>query len=983
MTDYKATLNLPQTDFPMRGNLAKREPEMLKRWQAMDLYGRLRKQGEGRDKFILHDGPPYANGDIHIGHAVNKVLKDIIVKAKTLSGFDAPYVPGWDCHGLPIELNVEKKVGKAGVKVDATTFRQACRDYAQRQVDGQREDFKRLGVFGDWDNPYLTMNFQYEADIIRSLGRIIEAGHLHKGAKPVHWCTDCGSALAEAEVEYEDKTSTAIDVRFPLLDESALWTRCHHVEGRFGGEHKGEGPVSVVIWTTTPWTLPANQAVAVHPELDYAVVQSEGEHGAERLILAEALLKDTMARYERDGYRVVAYCRGADLEGLKLGHPFYAREVPVILADHVTTESGTGCVHTAPGHGQEDFVVGQKYHLPVYNPVGGNGVFLPDTELFAGEYVLKANPHVVEVLRSKGNLVHEAALRHSYPHCWRHKTPIIFRATPQWFIAMDGVYPDLVGNRGQGIAMDGVYPDPVGNRGQGIAMNQASLREAAMAEIRSIDWMPDWGLARIAGMIENRPDWCISRQRTWGVPIALFVHQQTGKLHPRTVELIEQVAQRVEEKGIDAWFQLDPAELLGDEAGEYDKVTDTLDVWFDSGVSHACVLDRRDQLQRPADLYLEGSDQHRGWFQSSLLTSVAVTGKAPYRAALTHGFTVDAKGQKMSKSRGNDTPPQKVVNKLGADILRLWVAGSDYRNEMTVSDEVFNRTADAYRRIRNTARFLLANLNGFDPAQHLLAVDEMLALDRWAVARTAQLQVEIGEAFDAYEFHHIYQKLHHFCNGELGGFYLDIIKDRQYTTQADSRARRSCQSAMYHIIEAMVRWMAPILSFTAEEIWGSMPGERGESVFLEQWYALPKNAEDPQLDLAFWQQVQEVREAVGKELEQLRVAGGIGSSLDAEVDLFCGAEIFQRFAALGDDLRFVLITSGARLARDTVKSDDAVHYTLTSNDELWVAVVPSAHTKCSRCWHHREDVGSHAGHPELCGRCVENVEGAGEQRRFA
>ncbi len=949
MTDYKATLNLPQTDFPMRGNLAKREPEMLKRWQAMDLYGRLRKQGEGRDKFILHDGPPYANGDIHIGHAVNKVLKDIIVKAKTLSGFDAPYVPGWDCHGLPIELNVEKKVGKAGVKVDATTFRQACRDYAQRQVDGQREDFKRLGVFGDWDNPYLTMNFQYEADIIRTLGRIIEAGHLHKGAKPVHWCTDCGSALAEAEVEYEDKTSTAIDVRFPLLDESALWTRCHHVEGRFGGEHKGEGPVSVVIWTTTPWTLPANQAVAVHPELDYAVVQSEGEHGAERLILAEALLKDTMARYERDGYRVVAYCRGADLEGLKLGHPFYAREVPVILADHVTTESGTGCVHTAPGHGQEDFVVGQKYHLPVHNPVGGNGVFLPDTELFAGEYVLKANPHVVEVLLAKGNLVHEAALRHSYPHCWRHKTPIIFRATPQWFIAM----------------------------------NQAGLREAAMAEIRSIDWMPDWGQARIAGMIENRPDWCISRQRTWGVPIALFVHQQTGKLHPRTVELIEQVAQRVEEKGIDAWFQLDPAELLGEEAGEYDKVTDTLDVWFDSGVSHACVLDRRDQLQRPADLYLEGSDQHRGWFQSSLLTSVAVTGKAPYRAALTHGFTVDAKGQKMSKSRGNDTPPQKVVNKLGADILRLWVAGTDYRNEMTVSDEVFNRTADAYRRIRNTARFLLANLNGFDPAQHLLAVDEMLALDRWAVARTAQLQVEIGEAFDAYEFHHIYQKLHHFCNGELGGFYLDIIKDRQYTTQADSRARRSCQSAMYHIIEAMVRWMAPILSFTAEEIWGSMPGERGESVFLEQWYALPKNAEDPQLDLAFWQQMQEVREAVGKELEQLRVAGGIGSSLDAEVDLFCGAEIFQRLATLSDDLRFVLITSGARLARDTAKSDDAVHYTLTSNDELWVAVMPSAHAKCSRCWHHREDVGSHAGHPELCGRCVENVEGVGEQRRFA
>jgi len=944
VTDYKATLNLPQTDFPMRGNLAKREPEMLKRWQAMNLYDRLRTQSEGRDKFILHDGPPYANGDIHIGHAVNKVLKDFIVKAKTLSGFDAPYVPGWDCHGLPIELNVEKKVGKVGVKVDATTFRQACRDYAQKQVDGQREDFKRLGVFGDWDNPYLTMNFQYEADIIRTLGRIIEAGHLHKGAKPVHWCTDCGSALAEAEVEYEDKTSTAIDVRFPVLDEPALWVRCHHVEG-----HTGEGPISVVIWTTTPWTLPANQAVAVHPELDYAVVQSEGEHGPERLILAEALLKDTMARYERDDYRVVAYCRGSELEGLKLNHPFYAREVPVILGEHVTTESGTGCVHTAPGHGQEDFVVGQQYHLPVHNPVGGNGVFLPDTELFAGEHVLKANPHVVDILQSKGMLVHEVALRHSYPHCWRHKTPIIFRATPQWFIAMD----------------------------------QAGLREAAMAEIRNTHWMPDWGQARIEGMIENRPDWCISRQRTWGVPIALFVHQQTGNLHPRTAELIEQVAQRVEEKGIDAWFQLDPAELLGDEACEYDKVTDTLDVWFDSGVSHACVLDRREELRRPADLYLEGSDQHRGWFQSSLLTSVAVTGKAPYRSALTHGFTIDTKGLKMSKSMGNAIAPQKVVNNLGADILRMWIAGVDYRNEMTVSDENFKRTADTYRRIRNTARFLLANLNGFDPAQHLLPVVEMLALDRWAVARTAQLQVEIVTAFDSYDFHHIHQKLHNFCNVELGGFYLDVIKDRQYTTQADSRARRSCQTAMHHIIEAMVRWIAPILSFTAEEIWGCLPGERGESVFFEQWYALPENVEDPKLGLIFWQRVQEVREAVGKELEQLRVAGGIGSSLDAEVDLYCGEEIFQQLEQLSDELRFVLITSDVRLARDTVKTDDAVHYTLTSNDELWVAVMPSAHAKCSRCWHHREDVGSHAKHPELCGRCVENIEGAGEERRFA
>ena len=949
MTDYKSTLNLPETEFPMRGNLANREPEILQHWAAMDIYAKLRAAGEGRDKFILHDGPPYANGEIHIGHAVNKVLKDIIVKAKTLSGFDAPYVPGWDCHGLPIELNVEKKVGKPGGKVDAAGFRRACRDYAQQQVDGQREDFKRLGIIGDWDLPYLTMDYRFEADIIRTLGRIIDAGHLHKGSKPVHWCTDCGSALAEAEVEYEDKTSTAIDVRFAVPDETALWARCHNVEGHPGSEHKGEGPVSVVIWTTTPWTLPANQAVAVNPELDYAVVQSAGEHGPERLIVAEALLKEAMARYGRDDYRVVAYCRGSDLEGLKLAHPFYAREVPVICGGHVTTDSGTGCVHTAPGHGQEDFAVGLRYGLKVDNPVGGNGCFLPGTELFEGQHVLKANPQVVEVLKARGALVHEAALRHSYPHCWRHKTPIIFRATPQWFISMD----------------------------------QAGLREAAMAEIHNTQWMPDWGQARIEGMVSGRPDWCISRQRTWGVPIALFVHKQTGKLHPDTAALIEQVALRVEEAGIDAWFQLDPTELLGGDAADYDKVTDTLDVWFDSGVTHACVLDRRDELARPADLYLEGSDQHRGWFQSSLLTSIAAFGHAPYKAVLTHGFTVDAKGQKMSKSKGNVVAPQKVVNSLGADILRLWVAATDYRGEMTVSDEILKRTADAYRRIRNTTRFLLANLNGFDPAQHLLPVADMLALDRWVVARAAQLQGEIIKAYDGYEFHHIYQKLHNFCNVDLGSFYLDIIKDRQYTTQADSVARRSCQTAMYHIVEAMVRWLAPVLSFTAEEIWRYIPGPRSESVLLAEWYALPANAAEEAMGLDYWQQVLEVREAVGKELEQLRVAGGIGSSLDAEVDLYCGTELFARLEMLGDELRFVLLTSAARLWRDTEKSDVAVHYTLDNGDELWVAVAPSANAKCVRCWHHREDVGANGEHPGLCGRCVENVAGDGEVRRFA
>ncbi len=949
MADYKHTLNLPKTAFPMKANLANREPSMVKQWQEMDLYGKLRAQGEGRDKFILHDGPPYANGQIHIGHAVNKVLKDIITKSKAMSGFDAPYVPGWDCHGLPIELQVEKKVGKAGHKVDAKTFRDACRDYAAKQVNQQREDFKRLGVIGDWDNPYLTMDNKFEADIVRSLGRIVNNGHLHKGSKPVHWCVDCGSALAEAEVEYEDKTSPAIDVRFTVLDDEAFIQRCHHVE-----EHEGEGPVSVVIWTTTPWTLPANQAVCLNPELDYALIQCETEHGVERLVIAEPMVKDTMDRYGIESYRVIAYCRGSELEGLELEHPFYDREVPIILGDHVTTDAGTGAVHTAPGHGQDDYVVGSRYKLKVDNPVGADGKFLPNTELLAGEHVFKANDSVLEILKTKGKLVRATALRHSYPHCWRHKTPIIFRATPQWFISME----------------------------------QNGLREQAMAEIYKSKWMPDWGQARIEGMVEKRPDWCVSRQRTWGVPITLFVHKETGELHPNTEALIEDVAKRIEGQGVDAWFGLDAAELLGDEAAQYDKVNDTLDVWFDSGVTHAAVLERREELGLPADLYLEGSDQHRGWFQSSLLSAVAMRGEAPYKSVLTHGFTVDAQGQKMSKSKGNIVAPQKVANSLGADILRLWVAATDYRGEMTVSDEILKRSADAYRRMRNTARFLLANINGFDPKQHALVPNEMLALDRWVLERARTLQDEVKAAYDSYEFHLIYQKVHNFCSGDLGGFYLDVVKDRQYTTQENSIARRSCQTAMYHIIEAMTRWLAPILSFTAEEIWGNIPGERGESVFLETWYELPQQklsdeTVEKETVQKFWDQVLDVRQVVKKELEQLRIAGGIGGSLDAEVDLYCGSELKQQLEKLGDELRFVLITSAARVHGTTVVPDEAAHYTLESNDELWIAVAASEHPKCVRCWHHREDVGANVEHPELCGRCVDNVSGDGEPRHFA
>jgi isoleucyl-tRNA synthetase len=935
---YKDTINLPKTGFPMKGNLAQREPETLKFWQEMKLYQRLRETRAGSERYVLHDGPPYANGDIHLGHAVNKILKDFIVKSHSLDGFDAPYVPGWDCHGLPIELAVEKKIGKAGLQVAPDKFRRACRDYAQKQVDRQREDFIRLGVTGDWENPYLTMDFRYEADTIRALGRIVDRGYLIKGHKPVHWCADCGSALAEAEVEYADKNSPAIDVRFTIADDEELLARMEHAPG----DHKGGGPAHVVIWTTTPWTLPANQAVALNPDLEYVLVQCVGSHGQERLLIAEALMKDTMLRWGIDECHVVATAPGSELEGVKLQHPFYQREVPVILGDHVTTEAGTGCVHTAPGHGLEDFAVGLKYKLHVDNPVGSDGKFVEGTALFAGEHVFKANDHVLEVLKAKGKLLHSEALTHSYPHCWRHKTPIIFRATSQWFIDVD------------------------------------AIRDKTLAAIKQTRWIPGWGEARIAGMVESRPDWCVSRQRTWGVPITLFVHKTTGDLHPDTPDLIEAVAKKVEQKGIDAWFELGADELLGADADHYDKTTDTLDVWFDSGVSHFCVVDARAELgELPVDLYLEGSDQHRGWFQSSLLTSVAMNGIAPYKTALTHGFTIDAQGIKMSKSKGNVIEPQKVIKTLGADILRLWIASTDYRAEMSLSDEILRRMTDSYRRIRNTARYLLGNLDGFDPADSL-ALDDLLPLDRWAVSEAVDLQEEIQKAYTEFQFHHIYQKLHQFCVIEMGSFYLDILKDRLYTMPANSRGRRSAQTAMYYILEALVRWLAPILSFTAEEIWRHMPGKRGESVFLETWYALPEQAD---VDAAMWSTVIEVREMVSRELEQLRVAGGIGSSLDAEVDLYCAPEIKAVLDKLGDELRFVFITSYARVHALEPRGDEAAS---TGMEGLYVAVAPSAHEKCIRCWHHREDVGSHKEHPQICGRCIENITvDAGESREFA
>ncbi|WP_158144735.1 isoleucine--tRNA ligase [Vibrio metschnikovii] len=948
MSEYKDTLNLPETGFPMRGDLAKREPEMLARWYKEDLYGAIRQAKQGKKSFILHDGPPYANGDIHIGHALNKILKDIIIKSKTLSGFDAPYIPGWDCHGLPIELMVEKKVGKPGQKVTAAEFREKCRDYAAGQVEGQKESFKRLGILGEWDKPYRTMDFATEANIIRALGKIADNGHLLKGFKPVHWCTDCGSALAEAEVEYKNKVSPSIDVRFRATDEASLLAKFGLSEG-----HQGHGPVSIVIWTTTPWTLPANRAVCLRNDLEYVLIQVEGEQ-PERIIVASDLAKQVIDRAGIEHFHNLGFATGAELELTQFNHPFYDFTVPAILGDHVTTESGTGVVHTAPGHGQEDFAVGQKYGLEVANPVGSNGVYLSDTELFAGQHVFKANDAVVEVLKEKGALLHHHAYEHSYPHCWRHKTPIIFRATPQWFISMD----------------------------------QAGLREQALSEIKGVKWMPDWGQSRIEGMIEGRPEWCISRQRTWGVPIALFVHKETAELHPNSPALIEKVAQLVEQKGIQAWWDVDAAELLGADAEQYEKVLDTLDVWFDSGVTHYAVVDTRPEFNgAQADMYLEGSDQHRGWFQSSLISSVAMKGKAPYKEVLTHGFVVDGQGRKMSKSIGNVVAPKDVTNKLGADILRLWVASTDYTGEVAVSDEILKRSADAYRRIRNTARFFLANLNGFNPATDMIPVEEMVALDRWAVGRALAAQQEIIKAYDEYNTHAVVQRLMHFCSIEMGSFYLDVIKDRQYTAKRGSHAQRSCQTALYYIVEALVRWMAPIMSFTADEIWHAMPAKqadgqaRGQFVFTSEWYqGLVGLDESETFNNAFWNDIQHVRGAVNKLLENARNEKVIGGSLQAQVTLFVDDALAAKLKRLHNELRFVLLTSKAEVKSLSEKSELAQ---ATEINGLWVEVSKVDAEKCERCWHHTDDVGTIAGHETICGRCVSNIDGDGEQRQFA
>ncbi|MDT9587670.1 MAG: isoleucine--tRNA ligase [Candidatus Arsenophonus melophagi] len=938
MKDYKNTLNLPKTEFPMRGDLAKREPKILDRWYKNGVYKAIRQAKIDKKIFILHDGPPYANGSLHIGHAVNKILKDIIIKSKGLAGFDAPYIPGWDCHGLPIEHKVEQIIGKPSNSVSAAAFREKCRKYAKEQIEDQKIDFMRMGVFGDWNQSYLTMNFNTEANIIRALGKIIENGHLIKGDKPVHWCTSCASALAEAEVEYYNTSSPAIEVRFYAVDVKAVYSAF--------SVRPSSLPISAVIWTTTPWTLPANRAIAVNGKLPYQLVKINND---ECLILAKSLVKTVIQRLAITEWQVIAECNGATLELLRFHHPFMHFDVPIILGEHITLDVGSGLVHIAPGHGPEDYLVGQKYKLEIANPVGENGCYMPNTYSgLDGVFVFKANKLIIELLETKSALLHQEILQHSYPCCWRHKTPVIFRATPQWFVSME----------------------------------KNNLRKQSLNEIQGVKWIPDWGKNSIESMVKNRPDWCISRQRTWGIPMALFVHKQTKKLHPRTLELIEEIAKLVEKSGIQKWWDLDPSIILGRDAKDYIKVLDTLDVWFDSGSTHYSVVDVRPEFKGyAADLYLEGPDQYRGWFMSSLMLSTAIKGQAPYREVLTHGFTVDGKGRKMSKSLGNTISPQDVMNDLGADILRLWVASTNYTSEMAVSNEILKRSTDSYRRIRNTARFLLANVNDFNPDLHQVKPENMVVLDRWAVGIAQAAQSEIIMHYANYDFHAVIQRLMKFCSVEMGSFYLDIIKDRLYTSKNNSLARRSCQTALFHIIEALVRWIAPILSFTADEIWQCLPGKHCQYVFTEEYYNGLFGLDDNEtLNNEFWDKLLIIRREVNQILEQARAYKHIRSSLEASVTLYADKVWGKILNYLGDELRFILLTSQATVADITKAPVKALN---SSTSGLKIVFRKAKGEKCPRCWNYATDIGLEEQYAELCGRCVTNVVGNGEMRKIS
>ncbi len=943
----KYPVNMTETAFPMRGDLAKREPQWVKQWQEKKVYERIRKASKGRPKFILHDGPPYANGEIHLGHAVNKILKDMIIKARNMAGFDAPYVPGWDCHGMPIEIQIEKKYGK---NLPVAEVQAKARAYANEQVDLQRKDFIRLGILGGWDNPYKTMAFSNEADELRALSAILEKGYVYRGLKPVNWCFDCGSALAEAEVEYQDKRDPSIDVGFPFTEPAKI-------AAAFGLTSLPTKQGYVVIWTTTPWTIPSNQALNVNPKVDYALVQTKRNGTPLLLILAQNLAESSLQRFELEG-NIISTCKGEALALINFKHPLaaidpgYNRLSPIYLCDYVTTDSGTGIVHSAPAYGIEDFISCKEHGMKdddIISPVMGDGKFASWLPFFAGMTIWEAAKPICGKLEEVGALFKMIMFDHSYMHCWRHKSPIIYRATSQWFASMDNLPKH----------------------------DHQSLRTTALRAIEATTFLPGWGKARLHGMIANRPDWTLSRQRQWGVPMAFFVHKESGQLHPRTPELLEQIAKRIEQHGIEAWQALDPRELLGDDADYYVKNKDTLDVWFDSGSTHQTVLrgSHAVQSQFPADLYLEGSDQHRGWFQSSLLTSSMLNGRAPYNALLTHGFVVDGEGRKMSKSLKNGIEPQKVADSLGAEILRLWVASSDYSGEITISDEILKRVTESYRRIRNTLRFLLANTSDFDPLNDAVPIADMLEIDRYAIAGMAQLQADILQHYQSYEFHPVISKLQMYCSEELGSFYLDILKDRLYTSSATSQARRSAQTAIWHITRALLLVMAPTLSFTAEEAWSFFASPQAyaasdETIFTQTYYTLPEISDAAALIEKF-NAVRVVRADVTKKLEEVRVAGGIGSSLQAKVEIKACSVKYALLNSIGDDLKFVLITSSAIVTQVATEADEAI------------LVTPSAQQKCERCWHHRADVGSQPEHPGLCGRCVANLFGSGEDRHFA
>ena len=988
--DYKATLNLTDTPFPMRGDLAKREPGWIANWQQQKRYEKIREASNGRPKFILHDGPPYANAAIHIGHAVNKILKDTVVKSKQMAGFDAVYVPGWDCHGMPIEIFVEKQHGK---NLPVEQLMGFAREHAESQIELQKADFVRLGVLGDWDHPYKTMNYATEAAEIRTLGQLYERGYVYRGLKPVNWCFDCQSALAEAEVEYEDKTSTTIDVGFALADsERATLARA------FGLADLPAGNVYAIIWTTTPWTIPANQALNIHPEFDYALVETErgslivaneimmqGAAGAvsypdPSIEEIDKLSSPLLAKYGLKRARVVAIAKGVKLEGIVFRHPFYDRASPMHLAKYVTLDAGTGIVHSSPAYGVDDFATCKKYGMTneeILNPVMGNGRYASTLPLFGDLNIWKAQPEIVKTIEDAGALFHTTTFKHSYPHCWRHKTPTVFRATSQWFVGMDRIASNAD------------------------AGDRKTLRELALDAINATHFYPDWGQARLHGMIANRPDWCISRQRNWGTPIPFLLHRETGIEHPRTLELLAAIAARVEKEGIEVWQRITVEELLAaspaDEVTMYEKSSDTLDVWLDSGSTFNTVLATTPSLNRPddggkpaqADLYLEGSDQHRGWFHSSLLVSCAINGRAPYKNLLTHGFAVDGQGKKMSKSLGNVVAPQKVSDTLGAEILRLWVGSTDYSGELSISDEILKRVVEGYRRIRNTLRFLLANTSDFDFAKDAVPLEQMVELDRYAIALTANLQVSVLAQYDKYAFQPALQELQSFCSADLGGFYLDVIKDRLYTTKTDGLPRRSAQTALHHILQTLTTLIAPVLSFTAEEIWETLHPGKGDSVFMHQHHQLPDVGQWglditslPMLEKHFaptevaqgyallgrWSEIRRLRADVLKKIEAAREAGQIGSSLQAEVSIVATAAQADMLNSLGDELRFVLITSAASVSGGAASE---------------INVTPSTHKKCDRCWHYRDDVGSHAEHPTICERCVTNLEGPGETRRYA